>query len=260
MEDSKRSPKLELVPFYGDSIEAIRDGNGDAFVVIKRICENLGVTFAPQFVKLKNLHWAGVSIIEIPDSRGSLQETCVLPLNSLPMWLANIYESKVAEHIRPKLRRYQLEARDALARWAGLSPSAARPQLEEIVRGLADTTKQAVEQLQSAQAAAALRLEAAEGKLNVIQGLGLARQAGWQTLTSFARERGIVFEGNQAQLEGKNASEIAKSMAIELGRKHDGPEAGNRTYPTKVLERWLSGYLARVHQQKRERELNIFAG
>jgi hypothetical protein len=106
--------EIQLIQFHEDQIEAIRDGGGKAYVVIRRICENLGVDVAGQLRNLKVSHWACVDemSIQIGDQ---LRQVAVLPLDQLPMWLVRINVRKVAVDIRPKLKLYQLEARDVLA-------------------------------------------------------------------------------------------------------------------------------------------------
>lgn len=117
------------VPFKDDSIQAIRQTDGTVGVVIKRICDNFGLSFPAQFRKLKQAAWARVAEIAIRDSAGRSQMTCVLDLDCLPMWMVTIKPGKVAPENREKLVAYQAEARDVLARHFLGEPAApvARP-------------------------------------------------------------------------------------------------------------------------------------
>lgn len=111
-----RYPSIESVPFRDDAILAARGPDDKIQVVIRRICESLGVDFSSQLTKLKGHHWSGVAMIATPDGKGSLQKHSVIPLDRLPMWLATMDARKVAESARPKLIAYQTEAADVLAR------------------------------------------------------------------------------------------------------------------------------------------------
>lgn len=110
-----RVSRSVLVDFHGDTLTAILGENGKVYVPFREPCENLGVSFAAQTVKLKKARWARVAIIEMRDTKGRMQKQLCLELDCLPMWLATINEGKVAGPIREKLIRYQCDARDVLA-------------------------------------------------------------------------------------------------------------------------------------------------
>jgi hypothetical protein len=112
--DSHR--QIDHVQFHEDQIEAIRGQDGKGYVVVRRICENLGIDFSTQTRRLRSSRWAGIVMMTTPDHKGVEQTYAVIPSDSVPMWLATINESKVAERVRSKLVRYQLEVRDVLAR------------------------------------------------------------------------------------------------------------------------------------------------
>jgi hypothetical protein len=44
------------VPLHSDTIHAVQGPDGKVQVVIRRICENLGVAYQPQLEKLKGYH------------------------------------------------------------------------------------------------------------------------------------------------------------------------------------------------------------
>jgi hypothetical protein len=94
------------VPFYGDEIEAVHDGQ-DVWVALRRMCENVGLAPDAQAVKLKGKGWA--VMIEATGPDGKTYEMLALHLDSVPMWLATIEPSRVREDIRPKLVAYQKE-------------------------------------------------------------------------------------------------------------------------------------------------------
>jgi len=115
--------RLETIEFHGDQLQAIRTPEGKVLVSVRRICESLGIAAQSQLTKLRGASWACVTIIVTHDDSGRSQELSLIELNSLPMWLATINPGKVAPEIREKLRQYQAECRDALARHFGLMPA-----------------------------------------------------------------------------------------------------------------------------------------
>lgn len=100
----------ELVPFHGGHIEAVRDESSKVHVVVKRVCEALGVDQAGQLRKLKSSPWATVDMMSTVAEDGKLRETACVDLDTLPMWLATINPRKVTEDTRKLLEAYQREA------------------------------------------------------------------------------------------------------------------------------------------------------
>ena len=101
------------VPFDGDTLAAVHEGD-DVWIVVKRVCEALDVSLQGQSKRLKASAWSGVNMMLTPDKRGRAQRTLCIPLKRLSMWLATFDASRVAEHVRPKIVRYQVEAADVL--------------------------------------------------------------------------------------------------------------------------------------------------
>jgi hypothetical protein len=104
---------IERFDFHGDELDVAREGDV-LWVSVRRVCDALGVAANMQIAKLKGKPWAGGMMIISP-SDGGPQSTFCLPLRALPMWLATIEPSRVAESVRAKLERYQVECADALA-------------------------------------------------------------------------------------------------------------------------------------------------
>lgn len=136
--------EIVAIPFGDDEILATQDEQGNVRVVVKRICESLGVSVQKQLEKLKRTHWATVTIMVTVDASGDNRETCVIPLDDLPMWLATIAPGRVRPEFREKLKRYQLKARDVLAKhffgtpqsqWES-TPSTSTGQMLQMARGL----------------------------------------------------------------------------------------------------------------------------
>jgi phage antirepressor YoqD-like protein len=108
--------KMEIVSFQGASLEAVRIDE-TVWVSVRRMCEALGLAFHGQYEKLsasERTPWACVRVIRMHDASGRIQEAFCLDLDSVPMWLATIDVSRVAEHIRPNVVLFQKEAARAL--------------------------------------------------------------------------------------------------------------------------------------------------
>lgn len=113
--DAGRGTAITAFDFYGDRLEVIRDVAGNkVWVGVKRVCEALGVDYAGQFTKLREAAWAVVGFSPITGPDDKKYETFCIDLRRLPMWLATISPSRVAERARPKLVRFQNECAQAL--------------------------------------------------------------------------------------------------------------------------------------------------
>lgn len=113
MDMTETKTGLALIPFHGAAIEAVRDEAGKPWVVLKRLCQNLGIDDEAQRQKLTSLPWAGTLIIKVP-SRGGEQATFCIDLPTLPLWLATIHPNKVREDAREVLVPYQRECSQVL--------------------------------------------------------------------------------------------------------------------------------------------------
>lgn len=101
-------PNIEVVRFQGDVIQAIRQGN-EVWVVVRRVCDALGIAEQRQATKLREKHWATTTLMVAVAEDGKNRELFCVSLDSLPMWLATIEASRVNPESRPKLIAYQRE-------------------------------------------------------------------------------------------------------------------------------------------------------
>jgi P22_AR N-terminal domain len=108
--------RLVMVPFYGDHIAAYQAPDGAVSAHLKWVCGAIGVAYPPQFRKVTGsdeYRWHYRTLLLDGDDR---RRRCVMiGVESLPTWLLSIHFRKVAAEVGQKLRRFQLEARDALA-------------------------------------------------------------------------------------------------------------------------------------------------
>lgn len=105
---------ISLVAFHDQTVVAI-EHEGNQYVAMKNIVENLGVDWAGQYTKLKkhSVMSKGVEIISTP-SGGGMQDTFCLKLSLLNGWLMTIDDRKVRPEIRDRLIQYQTECFDVL--------------------------------------------------------------------------------------------------------------------------------------------------
>ena len=109
------SSKLVHVSFHGDTLDCIRHDDGDVYVVIKRVCENLNLRHHGQLQKLQDASWATVQIICTVGIDGKSREMACLRIDSVPMWLVGINPKKVKDALlRHKLEVYQAECAKVL--------------------------------------------------------------------------------------------------------------------------------------------------
>jgi len=110
--------KTEIVKVGADEIDAIRDKSGKGWVVVRRVCEVLGIASNNQIIKLKKAPWAvGMQIISTGPDDKEYEHFC-LSTESTPMWLATIQTSRVTPKAKAKLIQFQKLASKALADWA----------------------------------------------------------------------------------------------------------------------------------------------
>jgi hypothetical protein len=100
--------RIVEVPFYAELVQAVREGE-TVWVIVKRVCEALGIADQSQAAKLKEKAWATTTLIVAVAEDGKNREVFCLDLDSLPMWLATIEPSRVKEEARFKLAAYQRE-------------------------------------------------------------------------------------------------------------------------------------------------------
>jgi hypothetical protein len=169
--------------FHGDELD-VASGDGVAHVVIRRVCEHLGVDFSSQLAKLKSDPSAVVAMIPTTGPDGKNYETACLDVRSLPLWLATIHPSKVKPAVREKLVRYRRECADVLAdHFLGRRGAASGITAEQVITIVTEANKPlaaALERLVGVVEMVARRVDALEARpanvLAVGPGIG-AREA-----------------------------------------------------------------------------------
>ena len=109
---------VKEVCFKNKKIRAIEE-NGKIYVSIKNVCDNLGMDLKQhkaQKLKIRNdeLLKGGIKLYPL-ESKGGIQETMLLELDYLPIWLAKINPARFSDELKKELMDYQLKAKDVLA-------------------------------------------------------------------------------------------------------------------------------------------------
>ena len=105
------------VNFNKDTLVAVKkESTGKIYVAVNHICNALGLDCENQKTKLRQHATIkkGTMILGVP-SMGGNQNTFVIELDFLPIWLATINPSKIKKETQNKLIEYQLKAKDVLA-------------------------------------------------------------------------------------------------------------------------------------------------
>lgn len=109
------NPELRTMQFHGDEIVTFMK-NGEPFVAMRRIVENLGVDWGSQFRKLheQSAKFNCCDMTTVGDD-GKQREMLCMPVSKLALWLATINPNKIKDdEKRAKIERYQEESAIAL--------------------------------------------------------------------------------------------------------------------------------------------------
>lgn len=103
---------MNLVPvdFKSNQIEVIEETQS---IVIKDICENIGLDFSRQYRKLISDESYESKLIKV-QTKGGLQEVFTIPLSKLNGWLFSINPNKVKPEVKQKLIEYKKECFNVL--------------------------------------------------------------------------------------------------------------------------------------------------
>lgn len=205
-----QSNALTPVPVPGtDRPIMATEHDGRPFVPLRPMCEALGIDVDSQRRKLDQAEWARTVLITVRDSAGRMQQAVALDADHVPMWLATIQVSRVAEAARPVLIAYQREAatalRDYFYRGVAVQPSTGSQ--FDILRSMVDNLEAAQRTADEAKSIASktdARLDAIEGRHDWYSALGYARHTGYGNTSS-----------EHLKKIGAQARQIASSQGIE---------------------------------------------
>ena len=109
---------VKEVEFNGNNLLAVKNKDNDKiYVGVNWVCDGLGLDARRQKEKVQKheVFSKGVSPLPLP-SNGGEQDTLVIELDFLPLWLSNINPKLVGNEVKEKLIQYQLKAKDILAK------------------------------------------------------------------------------------------------------------------------------------------------
>ncbi len=115
MVNSNRSLQVveqRIVEFYEDQLVAIRANDGHIYVSLRHLCTALGIDIQAQTRRIRRQSVLERGFDQMPmmtPSRGE-QQTYVLRVDLVPLFLSGISTKAVSEAVRPKLEQFQDEA------------------------------------------------------------------------------------------------------------------------------------------------------
>jgi hypothetical protein len=112
----RQRAKVQEISFEEDRLIAvILEGEGVA-VPVREICRTLGLDIDTQSARLREHEVLSQGLRVVRIRYGDRMRSVVAILHKyIPFWMATITPGLVAEHVRPKLIRYQIELVDLLA-------------------------------------------------------------------------------------------------------------------------------------------------
>lgn len=102
--------ELVKVNFKSDELDIIEETQS---IVVKDICEHIGLRFRTQYEKIKSDESFESKLIKV-QTRGGLQEVFTIPLSKLNGWLFSINPNKVKPEVKQKLIEYKKECFNVL--------------------------------------------------------------------------------------------------------------------------------------------------
>ncbi len=99
------------INFYGDELTAVRLGDGAIYASVRHMCNALGIDTQGQTQRI-NRHTIlakGKRVCKLHTLQG-LQQTIVLRVDLVPLWLTGIRTKTVSENVREKLETFQEKA------------------------------------------------------------------------------------------------------------------------------------------------------
>lgn len=205
------------VTFYGDELTAARGGDEQIYVSIRQVCDALGLDAAGQRRRIRDHDILSEGVIRgTITTGGGPQQTSLIRVDYIPLWLSAIRVQSAREDVREKLRRFQREAARVL--WEAFREGRLTTEPADILTGVSPETAQAV---QLAQAVLAL----ARNQALLESRLGGRFDALEQRLETVEAVLGNA-ERYVTQEQASMISQAVKAVALELGKKSVRNEHG----------------------------------
>lgn len=101
------------VDFHNDTL-ALVEHNGQPFVAMKSVVENMGLDWGTQFRKLNERYHSTIVMMTRVAEDGKNREMLCLPMRKITSWLYSINPKKVKPELHDKVIQYQEECDDVL--------------------------------------------------------------------------------------------------------------------------------------------------
>lgn len=103
------------IEMYGDEVTAVRAGDGHVYVVVRHVCDALGLDAQGQTRRIQRhtVLGEGLTWVDILSTQGDVSQrrrAQVLRADLVPLWLTGIRASMVKEDVRSKLENLQRNA------------------------------------------------------------------------------------------------------------------------------------------------------
>lgn len=109
--------KTEIVQVGTSIIEALRSG-AQGWVLVKPLCERLGLDFSAQRRRLERQPWAVVAMMATAGADGKTYDMYCLDAAKVGMWLATIETKRIKdEQTKTAIGELQIKASEVLDRW-----------------------------------------------------------------------------------------------------------------------------------------------
>lgn len=104
------------VTFYDDELTAVKVEDGDVYVALAQMCSALGIDSQAQTRRIRRqpVLEDGLRRVAIVTTHRGPQESYVLRVDLVPLWLTGVSTKALDDEKRPKLERFQKEAAKVL--------------------------------------------------------------------------------------------------------------------------------------------------
>ena len=235
MEQALSVIEQKEVQFYNATIIAVRVHNGEVFVPIRLICDNLGITLAGQRERIQRdaVLSEVVTSVSVTLTQQAREMLC-LPLKYIPGWLFGINADRVKPELRDAVIRYQKECYDALAEAFTEGRLTAEPSFDELLAAAGPDTAQAYQVAQ-----AVLRL--ARNQVLLEARLRGVLENHEQRLEAVEAQLRLDSARYVTEAQASQISQAVKAVAVALGKKSGRNEFGG-VYGEMYRKFGISGY------------------
>jgi hypothetical protein len=199
------------VVFYDDQLTAVQADDGGIYVSISQLCSTLGLAAQSQRRRIEEHDVLNEGLVQLPvQTAGGKQTVYMLRHDLVPLWLAGVQGKSTREEVRPKLKRYQMEAAKVLFE----AFHEGRLTMEPDLGDLALVSPESLQALQMAHAIVAL----ARNQILIEQRLG-GRIENLEMRLETVEDALAPKDRYVTQDQASQLSQAVKAVALALGKK-----------------------------------------